>query len=296
MSNRPHMQLLGVPSSVGAYAPGQEDAPAALRDLGIVHRLESVGRSVTDLGDLPLRRWSPDPAHPRAQNVSSVVEVAQRTADRLRGSTCDDITLVIGGDCTVELGVIAAQQARGERIGVIYMDLHADLNTPATTSDGALDWMGVAHLLQVDGTDPTLRSVAKLEAGELCYLGVGLNHLTSSERDVVEGQAIPVISRAQLARDPRQAARDALASLGKADRVLIHLDADMIDFNDAPLSEHIARGTGVTLDTAITALDELLHIAPVATVTLTEVNPHHGAPDGSTLLRLVDELAEAFRP
>ena len=58
--------------------------------------------------------------------------------------------LVLGGDCTVELGTVAGAIRSGTTVGLAYIDLDADLNTPET-GDGILDWMGVAHLLDVPG-------------------------------------------------------------------------------------------------------------------------------------------------
>jgi arginase len=49
--------LIGAPSSMGAHAPGQERAPRALRDAGVVERLRRAGREVADRGDATLRRW-----------------------------------------------------------------------------------------------------------------------------------------------------------------------------------------------------------------------------------------------
>ena len=67
--------------------------------------------------------------------------------------------LVLGGDCTVELGTVAGALSQEENIGLVYIDLDTDLNTPESTEDGALDWMGVAHMLGVQGSIPELVSV-----------------------------------------------------------------------------------------------------------------------------------------
>ena len=55
------LALIGVPTSAGAFAPGQEQAPEALRAAGLVERLERAGIQVTDYGDGPIWRWRPDP-------------------------------------------------------------------------------------------------------------------------------------------------------------------------------------------------------------------------------------------
>jgi arginase len=134
------MRILGVPTSAGAFAPGQEQAPAALRAAGLIERLRDAGSEVEDLGDCPPWRWRPDPANPRAQNRDAVAAIAADTAARVeRALEAGDPLLVLGGDCTVELGTVAGHVARGERVGLVYFDVHPDLNTPQSVHAGALD-------------------------------------------------------------------------------------------------------------------------------------------------------------
>src|SRR5688572_11447520 len=124
--------VVGVPTSAGAFAPGQEQAPAALRKAGLLERLRALGVEVRDHGDCEPWRWRPDREHRRAQNVGKVVEIVQDTASRVaeavRGG---ETTLVLGGDCTVGIGTVAGHVAGGERVGLLYFDAHADLNVPA---------------------------------------------------------------------------------------------------------------------------------------------------------------------
>ena len=107
------IRMFGVPTSMGAFAPGQEDAPAALRAAGLAERIRAVGIDVDDLGDLPRRRWTPDAAHPSAQNVQAVAEIPRLVAERVATPfDPDGVLLVLGGDCSVELGVSRATPAR----------------------------------------------------------------------------------------------------------------------------------------------------------------------------------------
>jgi arginase family enzyme len=63
----------------------------------------------------------------------------------------------LGGDCTVGVGTVAgALAAGGAPPGLVYFDMHADLNTPETVETGTLDWMGMAHMLGLPGTVPEL--------------------------------------------------------------------------------------------------------------------------------------------
>ena len=86
---------------MGAFAPGQEKAPRALRAAGLVHRLTQAGLVVVDHGDFALRRWFPDCLHRTAQHAAAVVEVARETAQRVECAVGERQTpLVLGGDCT----------------------------------------------------------------------------------------------------------------------------------------------------------------------------------------------------
>src|SRR5215216_4133879 len=104
---------------MGAHAPGQEQAPAALRAAGVADGL-------TDLGDTTLRRWAPDREHRRAQNAGAVAEAAHEVAALVDAALRDGHRpLVLGGDCTVELGVVAgARRAGSGRVGLVYFDMH----------------------------------------------------------------------------------------------------------------------------------------------------------------------------
>jgi len=91
--------LIGVPTSMGAFAPGQEKGPRALRDADLIGRLSRAGIEVTDHGDgEKARRWRPDKDNRRAQNLSAVVEVARETARGVgEANAADHLPLVVGG-------------------------------------------------------------------------------------------------------------------------------------------------------------------------------------------------------
>lgn len=285
------LRVLGVPTSMGAFAPGQEDAPAALRQAGLLDQLRSAGVAVDDVGDLPRQRWTPDAGHPDAQNVAAVADITRRLAERISNLDADRPLLVLGGDCSVELGVVAGYTQQPGTVGLMYVDLHADLNTPSTTDQGALDWMVVSHLIGVATAVP---DAAVLEAGQVRYVGVDQNRLTPGERDLLAEHNLPVTTAQRIRRDPAGAAHEAREAMAGFDQLLVHFDIDLIDFNDLPLSENAGRAQGLPLDTVMTALTELLRAPNLRALTVTELNPHHGAEDGSTLTRFVDGLVRAL--
>jgi hypothetical protein len=136
------LALIGAAISAGAYGPGQERAPEYLRAHGLVDALMGTSRPVRDAGNVATFVHRPDPEHPQAANVEQVREAVLSVAAAVSDAyTRGEDVLVLGGDCTIELGTVAGALADGSSVGLIYIDLDGDLNTPAT-GDGVLDWMG----------------------------------------------------------------------------------------------------------------------------------------------------------
>ena len=237
------INLIGAPSSAGAYAPGQEKAPAAFRRHRLAQVLKSGGWRVNDLGDTPQFRWRPDPQHPKAMNVDAVRRTASGVADRVavalgRGENA----LVIGGDCTIELGSVAGAIQSGASVGLVYVDLDVDLNAPAT-SDGALDWTGVAHLLDIPGVAPELSGLGvirpMLKPDQVLFFAAG--NITGPEAATMQALQLRRIPVADVAADPRAAAERAVQWAQTFELLLIHLDVDVLDYADFPIAENVRR-------------------------------------------------------
>jgi arginase len=296
----PQLAVIGSPSGAGACGVGQEQAPAALRAAGLIESL-GVGFDVSDLGDSPVVPWRPDRARPRAQNLEAVVEVVRTTATRVADALLEDdrTVLVLGGDCTVGIGTIAGVDAVVGDVAVAYFDLHSDLNTPASATDGALDWMALAHMLAIEGSEPTLAAAAGkvpvLESRQVVLFAQSMSHATRFERGEIERLGLTRFALEDVRDDPEGAARQALDLVAtRSDRYAIHLDVDIVDFTDAPLSEHPSRNTGLKLDEMLSALNVLASDPGLVAITLTELNPHNAASDDGLLERFVASLSEAI--
>ncbi|MDH5313363.1 MAG: arginase family protein [Actinomycetota bacterium] len=290
------IDVIGVPSSMGGFAPGQERAPAALRRAGLIDRLTEAGVVARDRGDGELRRWFPDREHPFAQHVDAVRDVALETAMRVTAAD-GDLALVLGGDCTVELGTLAGLQARGPgRVGLVYVDLHADMNAPSTVPWGALDSMGMAHALGDDLADPVLvKAFARsplLQPDDLWLFGHGEGQ--EHERERIAALGIGRTPVEEVAADPTGSAEQALeAFAGDVDHLAVHLDVDVIDFVDLPLQENVGRNEGLSFDATMAALGVLLAHPAAASFTICELNPDHD-PDGTQVPRFVEGLVGAL--
>ena len=292
------LDVIGAPSSAGAYAPGQEQAPRALRAAGLLTSLDDRHIEVRDRGDVPGFRWRVDRANPRAMNAEAVASVARAVADRVATSLADGAAvLVLGGDCTVGLGTVAGALVGAEHVGLIYVDLDTDLNTPRTTRDGALDWMGVAHMLGLEGTVPAVRGIGPrdpmLSADQVLLFAS--DNVTNAERRVIEAQGITEVRLAEVASDPAGAARAIAQGWARRfERVLVHVDVDVLDYLDLQIAEETRRNRGLRFEQLLESLRELVSTPGWIGLTVCEVNPDHGEADGSTLRTFSEGLADVL--
>ena len=292
------VNILGVPSSAGAYCVGVERAPGALRAAGLFDSLSAEGAEVIDAGDLTMRRWKPDRVSPYAQNlddeVASMRELANVASTLL---TEGELLLVLGGSCTVAFGVCAAIARQGGSPNIVYIDRHLDLNTPLSTAEGSLSWMGMAHALGLDGAADELVGATQnrpiLEPSRLVYLGVDATQATDWERSQVHNLGITVVPQAQLTHQPQRAAQAALGAL-VAGPFVVHLDVDVLDFLDAPLAENVnGRNSGPTLAQLEPALAELIRHPDCRALSIAQLDPAHAGSDVTALPRLIAVLASA---
>ena len=123
--------VIGVASSAGTHHARQDRAPQALREAGLLDRFRSAGLSVDDRGDVVTEVFAVDHDEPTRRNLEAVVRVARAVADLVAEVDAQgSIPLVIGGDCTITIGVVAGLQRRRPRIGLFYFDGDVDLSTP----------------------------------------------------------------------------------------------------------------------------------------------------------------------
>jgi arginase len=295
------LAVMGVPSGAGACGVGQEQTPAAIRGAGLIGLLGGAGFEVSDLGDSPVVPWRPDRVTPRAQNLEDVVEMVRGTASRVAYALRDEepTVLVLGGDCTVGIGTIAGARSAVGDIAVAYFDLHSDLNTPASARDGALDWMALAHMLAIEGSEPTLAAAAGqvplLDARQVVLFAHSQSDATRFERGEIDRLGLARVALEDVKGDPEAVARHALELVARrSDRYVIHLDVDVVDFTDAPLSEHPSRNTGLTLGEMLSALKILASAPGLVAITLAELNPHNAAADDGLLERFAASFADAI--
>jgi arginase len=121
------------------------------------------------------------------------------------------------------------------------------------------------------------------------------SHATRFERGQIERLDLARVALEEVRDDPEGAAGRTLQLLAnRSDHYAIHLDVDVVDFTDAPLSEHPSRNTGLKLDQMLRALRVLASGPGLVAITLAELNPHNAAADDGLLERFAAALAAAI--
>ncbi|MEZ6196279.1 MAG: arginase [Planctomycetota bacterium] len=147
------IELHGVPMDLGANLRGVDMGPSALRIAGLERALRELGHEVVDRDEVEIRsRVSLDPGEDSAKFLGAIVTACERLATVAekaldRGAT----PLFMGGDHSLAVGTVSGVAAhfrkRKERIGLIWFDAHADMNTPDTSPSGNVHGMPLSALL-----------------------------------------------------------------------------------------------------------------------------------------------------
>ena len=288
--------LIGVPSSAGAHWPGQEKAPRAMREAGLVERLEAAAMTVVDHGDMPRSRWRSDKEHRRPHNLSAVVQVARGVADLVEAALQNAETpLVIGGDCTIELGVLSGFLRRDGDVGLLYFDGGVDLRTPLDNPTGILDSMGVAHILGEPGSAEELARIGPrfplMPDEKVVLFGYSRNE---PEVEVLARRSMPRYPVERVREGSEKAAAEALGYLEEvAGRFVVHFDVDVIDFVDLPVADVPQINAGLTFREVLACLEVFALSPKFAGLVVTEFNPDHADEEGETARVFVQGLVDA---
>ena len=142
--------ILGIPSDLGSETLGVDIAPDAFRDKFLVEKLEKCGFSVSDLGNIKFeRRDKLRITNKKLKYLEEIVRFSNISAQKVKESIENGKrVVVIGGDHSVAMGSISgASIAKQNKIGLIWIDAHGDINTDKTTLTGNIHGMPLAAVL-----------------------------------------------------------------------------------------------------------------------------------------------------
>jgi arginase len=152
-----HATVIGVPLDYGASKRGASGGPAAVRRANLVEGLEALDLEITDAGDLAVPKITPT-AKGKLKNAAPILKVCSQLEKQTYEAVANGSTpIILGGDHSIAVGSVSgvsrAFRDKGRKVGLIWVDAHADINTPETSPTGNIHGMPLAHLLGMGHKD-----------------------------------------------------------------------------------------------------------------------------------------------
>ena len=274
------IRLIGVPLDLGASRRGVDMGPSALRIAQLARRLRELGHEVEDAGNLHIPERDALPGAEEPLDLLPVIaqvcrDLATATAQAVRDGCAP---LVLGGDHSLgagsAAGVATALAERKERLGLLWLDAHGDINTPESSLSGNVHGMPVAHLLghgdermsRIASTYPAIRP-------ENVALVGGRDLDPAERRHIKEFGARTFTMREIDERGLKEVMADALAIATDGTAGLhVSCDADWIDPSEAPGVGTPVRG-GATYREGHLAMEMIADTRKLVSMDIVEINP-----------------------
>jgi arginase len=270
------VSLIGAPLDLGAGRRGVDMGPSAIRYAGLAEHLADVLRIETDdLGnvDTPVAE-ALAAGDEHARFLPQILEACDRVARLVAAAArAGALPLVLGGDHSVALGSLVGMAGVYGRGGVVWIDAHGDLNTPATSPSGNVHGMVLAAALGLggDGFAYDEWTLPAVEPGRIALVGV--RSLDQGERDLLRSIDAKVFTMSEVDRvGIEPCMREALEHASGGAFLHVSLDMDVVDPEHAPGVGTPVRG-GLNYREAHLALEVVAEHGGMSSLDVVEVNP-----------------------
>ena len=299
---RRRIDLLGIATAAGASVRGAGMGPEALRVAGLTEALLDLEHSVVDHGDLrrphPALGTSPASARLPEERRNDVLDLAARTSDLgLEILQDGHFPLFIGGDHSIAIGTVSAVArhcaTENRPVFVLWIDAHADYNTPLTSPTGNLHGMPLALLCGEPEFDDSFRGswLGRIDPRNVTIIGA--RSIDRDERRLLQSRGVEVIDMRKIDEMGVVALmRGVLERVRKAGGHLhVSLDVDAMDPSIAPGGGTLVPG-GLSYREAHLIMEMLHDGAVVGSLDVVELNPFldHGGKSATLLVDLVASL------
>lgn len=286
---RSHIAVIGAPMDLGAGRRGVDMGPSALRIARLNERLTALGYEVEDLGNVAVDQPESLPSGPaNAHYLPQIAHTCARLAEMVeRAAGNGRMPLVLGGDHSIAVGSIAgmARFYSGQKLGVIWIDAHADMNTPESSPSGNVHGMPLACCI---GSGP--RELAGL-AGHVPMVRpenvaiVGLRSVDELERLKVRGTGVHAFTMRDIDERGMRTVIQQAIHVASSGTVGFHIsfDMDSVDPAEAPGVGTPVPG-GLTYREAHLAMELIGDSGRMTSVEVVEVNPVMDVANRTALL------------
>src|SRR5436305_5573766 len=274
------IRVIGVPLDLGQSRRGVDMGPSAVRVAGLEARLEALGHVVEDGGNVAVAiAEQKKEGDPRAKYLKEITATCTKHADMiLKTLETGKFPLILGGDHSVAAGTVAGvaefYRRQNQKVGLIWIDAHSDINTPETSPSGNVHGMPLAAIMGLGPAELTnIYNFSPKVHAENCVL-VGVRDIDVRERENIRHTGIEVYTMRDIdERGMRQVIAEALRIAGRGTSGYhISLDMDWIDPEDAPGVGTPVRG-GASYREGHLAMEIIADHGRMTSFEIVEVNP-----------------------
>ncbi len=279
--NKRSVAVIGAPLDLGAGRRGVDMGPSAVRVAGLGKRLSALGYDVADLGNVPVAQAESvgDAGPGDAKYLHQIAATCERLGELVASGLADGkMPLVLGGDHSIAVGTVAGVsrffRESNRKIGLLWIDAHADMNTPQSSPSGNVHGMPLACIAGV-GPEELARMFGfwpKINPENIALLGV--RDVDPPEAEIVRNTGVRAFTMREIDERGMRAAIGeaiAIATNGTAGFHL-SLDMDFVDPQYAPGVGTPVRG-GATYREAHLAMEVICDSGKMISMEVVEVNP-----------------------
>jgi arginase len=277
------LALIGAPIELGAGRRGCAMGPAALRTAEIAEALRDLGFAVEDFGDVAPR--APDAALSisapvgQANHLYEIAAFARALSERVREAMAQGaLPIILGGDHALSMGSVngVATHCRdsGRELFVLWLDAHADFNTPETSPSGNVHGMPVAMLCREAGFDAIMGDTERVSVKPANIHLFGIRSVDRAERALLAARGIHVVDMRLIDEFGVVAPLKAILAEIRARNGALHVSLD-VDFLDPALAPGVGTAVpgGATFREAHLIMEMLHDSGLVGSLDIVELNP-----------------------
>jgi arginase len=273
--------IIGAPLDLGQGRRGVDMGPSAMRVAGLGSRLAALGHTISDLGNIqsPQAESLAGPGHGNARFLQEIAAACQSIADHVAAAlAAHQVPLVLGGDHSIAAGTVAGVshnfRQKNQKIGLLWIDAHADMNTPESSPSGNVHGMPLACCTGV-GPDALTRLFGyapKVDPRNTVLIGI--RDVDEMERIHVRDIGVRAFTMRDLDERGMRSVMDEAIGIATDGTAGFHLslDLDFVDPEHAPGVGTPVRG-GATYREAHLAMELINDTGRMLSMEVVEVNP-----------------------
>lgn len=289
-----NIDIVGMRHDLGQTRRGVDMGPSAIRFAQLNSKLSELGYNVKDNGDIECSSYETgNMGDPHIRFLDDVVEHCKSLRDKIKELLKKQThPLILGGDHSITIGVVAGMVSKYPDLGIIYLDAHGDFNTPETTPSGNIHGMSLASI--TGRGHPSLKNLAgkvPMIEDNLVHL-LGVRKLDKLERENLKKSNVSIITIKKIDEigisEAITRAIDDISQKTSQGKFHFSLDVDSIEPSVAPGTGTTERG-GLSYREAHLACEHIAESKNMVSMDVVEVNPilDHANQTGKLAVELI---------